>query len=224
MATSAAQYKASKKWADANYKRVSIAMAPADYDTIKSAAAASPDGSLNKYIINAVLDRVRRESGALTPAPQNPAPAPAAEQPRRKDPAPEQPAPKSTEQQKRPTPEELLEQQKKNLAERVEEIKRREAEKAELEARKEAERQQLEEETQEFLRQFVIQFNREQARLAGEGKKFKGWDDLYDQDQSDILHAAKFRDYREVSTLQELTPRERKARGFPLFDEKPKNF
>lgn len=90
MATSAAQYKASKKWADANYKRVSIAMAPADYDTIKSAAAASPDGSLNKYIINAVLDRVRRESGALTPAPQNPAPAPS--------PSAEQPAQKSTEQ------------------------------------------------------------------------------------------------------------------------------
>ena len=85
MATSAAQYKASKKWADANYKRVSIAMQPADYDTIKAAAAASPDGSLNKYIINAVLDRVRRESGALAPA------AAPAEQPRRKAPAPEQP-------------------------------------------------------------------------------------------------------------------------------------
>jgi hypothetical protein len=216
MATSAAQYKASKKWADANYKRVSIAMAPADYDTIKSAAAASPDGSLNKYIINAVLDRVRRESGALTPAPQNPAPAPS--------PSAEQPAPKSTEQPKRNTPEELLEQQKKKLAEQTEEIKRREAEKAEAEARKEAERQQREKEAQEFLRQFVEQFNREQARLAGEGKPFKEWRDLYDQDQSDILHAASFRDYREVSTLQELTPRERKARGFPLFDEKPKNF
>lgn len=216
MATSAAQYKASKKWADANYKRVSIAMAPADYDTIKSAAAASPDGSLNKYIINAVLDRVRRESGALTPAPQNPVPAPS--------PSAEQPAPKSTEQPKRNTPEELLEQQKKKLAEQTEEIKRREAEKAEAEARKEAERQQREKEAQEFLRQFVEQFNREQARLAGEGKPFKEWRDLYDQDQSDILHAASFRDYREVSTLQELTPRERKARGFPLFDEKPKNF
>lgn len=216
MATSAAQYKASKKWADANYKRVSIAMAPADYDTIKSAAAASPDGSLNKYIINAVLDRVRRESGALTPAPQNPAPAPS--------PSAEQPAPKSTEQPKRNTPEDLLEQQKKKLAEQAEEIKRREAEKAEVEARKEAERQQREKEAQEFLRQFVEQFNREQARLAGEGKPFKEWRDLYDQDQSDILHAASFRDYREVSTLQELTPRERKARGFPLFDEKPKNF
>lgn len=216
MATSAAQYKASKKWADANYKRVSIAMAPADYDTIKSAAAASPDGSLNKYIINAVLDRVRRESGALTPAPQNPAPAPS--------PSAEQPAPKSTEQPKRNTPEDLLEQQKKKLAERAEEIKRREAEKAEAEARKEAERQQREKEAQEFLRQFVEQFNREQARLSGAGKPFKEWRDLYDQDQNDILHAASFRDYREVSTLQELTPRERKARGFPLFDEKPKNF
>lgn len=216
MATSAAQYKASKKWADANYKRVSIAMAPADYDTIKSAAAASPDGSLNKYIINAVLDRVRRESGALTPAPQNPAPAPS--------PSAEQPAPKSTEQPKRNTPEDLLEQQKKKLAEQAKEIKRREAEKAEAEARKEAERHQREKEAQEFLRQFVEQFNREQARLAGEGKPFKEWRDLYDQDQSDILHAASFRDYREVSTLQELTPRERKARGFPLFDEKPKNF
>ena len=84
MATSAAQYKASKKWADANYKRVSIAMPPADYDTIKAAAAASPDGSLNKYIINAVLDRVRRESGSPAPA------TAAAEQPR-KSPAPEQP-------------------------------------------------------------------------------------------------------------------------------------
>lgn len=216
MATSAAQYKASKKWADANYKRVSIAMAPADYDTIKSAAAASPDGSLNKYIINAVLDRVRRESGALTPAPQNPAPAPS--------PSAEQPAPKSTEQQKRPTPEELLKQQKRKLAEQVAEMQRKEEARAAEEAKKEEERQKLLEEGRELLRQFVIQFNREQARLAGEGKKFKGWDDLYDQDQNDILHAASFRDYREVSTLQELTPRERKARGFPLFDEKPKNF
>lgn len=215
MATSAAQYKASKKWADANYKRVSIAMAPADYDTIKSAAAASPDGSLNKYIINAVLDRVRRESGALTPAPQNPAPAPS--------PSAEQPAPKPKQPQQAAL-EDLLEQQKKKLAEQSEEIKRREAEKAEAEARKEAERQQREKEAQEFLRQFVEQFNREQARLAGAGKPFKEWRDLYDQDQNDILHAASFRDYREVSTLQELTPRERKARGFPLFDEKPKNF
>jgi hypothetical protein len=216
MATSAAQYKASKKWADANYKRVSIAMAPADYDTIKSAAAASPDGSLNKYIINAVLDRVRRESGALTPAPQNPAPAPS--------PSAEQPAPKSTEQQKRPTPEELLKQQKRKLAEQVAEMQRKEEARAAEEAKKEEERQKLLEEGRELLRQFVIQFNREQARLAGEGKKFKGWDDLYDQDQSDILHAAKFREYREVYSLQELAPRERKARGFPLFDEKPKNF
>lgn len=216
MATSAAQYKASKKWADANYKRVSIAMAPADYDTIKSAAAASPDGSLNKYIINAVLDRVRRESGALTPAPQNPAPAPS--------PSAEQPAPKSTEQQKRPTPEELLKQQKRKLAEQVAEMQRKEEARAAEEAKKEEERQKLLEEGRELLRQFVIQFNREQARLAGDGKKFKGWDDLYDQDQSDILHAAKFREYREVYSLQELAPRERKARGFPLFDEKPKNF
>ena len=213
MATSAAQYKASKKWADANYKRVSIAMAPADYDTIKSAAAASPDGSLNKYIINAVLDRVRRESGALTPAPQNPAPAPS--------PSAEQPAPKSTEQPKRNTPEELLEQQKRKLAEQVAEMQRKEEARAAEEAKKEAERQKLLEEGRELLRQFVIQFNREQARLAGEGKNFKEWDDLYDQDQGDILHAAKFREYREVYSLQELAPRERKARGFPLFDEKP---
>lgn len=69
---------------------------------------------------------------------------------------------------------------------------------------------------------YAEQFNREQARFAGEGKKFKEWDDLYEQDQGDILHAAAFRDYREVYSLQELTPRERKARGFPLFDEKPK--
>ena len=214
MATSAAQYKASKKWADANYKRVSIAMPPADYDTIKAAAVASPDGSLNKYIINAVLERVRRESGV-------PAPDSAAEHPR-KSPAPEQPAPKSTEQPKCPTPEELLEQQKRKLAEQVAEMQRKEEARAAEEAKKEAERQKLLEEGREILRKFVIQFNREQARLAGEGKKFKEWDDLYDQDQNDILHAAEFRDYREVFTLQELTPRERKARGFPLFDEKPK--
>ena len=167
---------------------------------------------------------IRLPSGDLlpiTPSPERmdgtPAPVPAAQ------PVAEQPAPKP-KQPEQSAREDLLEQQKKKLAEQAEEIKRREAEKAEAEARKKAERQQREEEAQEFLRQFVEQFNREQARLAGAGKPFKEWRDLYDQDQNDILHAASFRDYREVSTLQELTPRERKARGFPLFDEKPKNF
>lgn len=220
MPRSEATRRAQNKYDAANRMMLGARVTKADGERFRAICEASGQ-TVNAALVEYV--RACLERGSL-PHPAAPATASAAEQPRRKDPAPEQPAPKSTEQQKRPTREDLLEQQKKNLAERVEEIKRREAEKAELEARKEAERQQLEEETQEFLRQFVIQFNREQARLAGEGKKFKRWDDLYDQDQSDILHAAKFRDYREVSTLQELTPRERKARGFPLFDEKPKNF
>lgn len=166
-----------------------------------------PDG---QTLTQQIEPSPERMSGTPAPVPET---HPAAEQPA--------PKPKQPEQSAR---EDLLEQQKKKLAEQSEEIKRREAEKAEAEARKEAERQQREKEAQEFLRQFVEQFNREQARLAGAGKPFKEWRDLYDQDQNDILHAASFRDYREVSTLQELTPRERKARGFPLFDEKPKNF
>lgn len=213
MALSAKKAASNKKWDAANLDRISIALPKGQRDTIKAAAAASGE-SVNAYIIGAINARM---SGA-------PATASAAEQPRRKDPAPEQPAPKSTEQQKRPTPEELLEQQKMKLAEQVAEMQRKEEARAAEEAKKEEERQKLLEEGRELLRQFVIQFNREQARLAGEGKKFKGWDDLYDQDQSDILHAAKFREYREVYSLQELAPRERKARGFPLFDEKPKNF
>ena len=204
--TSAAQIKAAQKWQAANVDRLSVVVPKGERDKIKAAAAAAGE-SVNAYIIAAIRARM---SGTPAHVPET---HPAAEQPSAK---PKQP--------QRPTPEDLLEQQKKNLAERVEEIKRREAENAELEARKEAERQQREEEAQELLRQFAEQFNREQARLAGEGKPFKEWRDLYDQDQNDILHAASFRDYREVSTLQELTPRERKARGFPLFDEKPKNF
>ena len=210
MALSAKKAASNKKWDAANLDRISIALPKGQRDTIKAAAAAAGK-SVNAYIIDAINARM---SGA-------PAPVPAAEQPR-KSPAPEQPAPKSTEQPKRPTPEELLEQQKRKLAEQVAEMQRKEEARAAEEAKKEAERQKLLEEGREILRKFVIQFNREQARLAGEGKKFKEWDDLYDQDQNDILHAAGFRDYREVFTLQELTPRERKARGFPLFDEKPK--
>lgn len=204
--TSAAQIKAAQKWQAANVDRLSVVVPKGERDEIKAAAAAAGE-SVNAYIIAAIRARM-----AGTPAT-----VPTAH------PAAEQPAPKPKQPQQAAL-EDLLEQQKKKLAEQTEEIKRREAEKAEAEARKEAERQQREKEAQEFLRQFVEQFNREQARLAGEGKPFKEWRDLYDQDQSDILHAASFRDYREVSTLQELTPRERKARGFPLFDEKPKNF
>ena len=206
MAVSERKKASNKKWDVANIERLSIAVHKGERDEIKAAAAAAGE-SVNAYIIAAIRARM-----AGTPATVL-ATQPAAEQPA--------PKPKQPEQSAR---EDLLEQQKKKLAEQAEEIKRREAEKAEAEARKEAERQQREKEAQEFLRQFVEQFNREQARLAGEGKPFKEWRDLYDQDQSDILHAARFRDYREVSTLQELTPRERKARGFPLFDEKPKKF
>ena len=102
-------------------------------------------------------------------------------------------------------------------------MKRREAEKSEEAARQEAEQKKQKAEIREALRMYAEQFNREQARLAGEGKPFKEWSDLYTCDQNDVLHAASFREYREVYSLQELTPRERKARGFPLFDEKPKN-
>lgn len=209
MAVSERKKASNKKWDVANIERLSIAVPKGERDEIKAAAAAAGE-SVNAYIIGAIRARM---AGA-SPAPEIvPASHPAAEQPA--------PKPKQPKQSAR---EDLLEQQKKKLAERAEEIKRRESEKAEAEARKEAERQQREKEAQEFLRQFVEQFNREQARLSGAGKPFKEWRDLYDQDQNDILHAASFRDYREVSTLQELTPRERKARGFPLFDEKPKNF
>lgn len=220
MPRSEATRRAQNKYDAANRMMLGARVTKADGERFRAICEASGQ-TVNAALVEYV--RACLERGSL-PHPAAPATASAAEQPRRKDPAPEQPAPKSTEQPKRNTPEELLEQQKKKLAEQTEEIKRREAEKAEAEARKEAERQQREKEAQEFLRQFVEQFNREQARLAGEGKPFKEWRDLYDQDQSDILHAASFRDYREVSTLQELTPRERKARGFPLFDEKPKNF
>lgn len=214
MVTSDAQKRAAAKWQSQNIDRLSIVVPRGQRDAIKAAAAAAGE-SVNAYIIGAINARM---SGTLTPSPS---PAPAADA-RRKAPAPEQPARKSPEQPQRPTPEELLEQRKAKLSEQVAEIQRKEEARAEEEAKKEAERQKLIEEGREILRQFVIQFNREQARLAGEGKKFKEWDDLYDQDQGDILHAAGFRDYREVYSLQELTPRERKARGFPLFDEKPK--
>lgn len=215
MATSDAQKRAAAKWQSQNIDRLSIVVPRGQRDAIKAAAAAAGE-SVNAYIIGAINARM---SGTLTPSPS---PAPAADA-RRKAPAAEQPARKSLEQPQRPTPEDLIEQQKAKLAEQVEEMKRREAEKAEEEAQQEAERQKQQAEIREALRMYAEQFNREQARLAGEGKKFKEWDDLYDQDQGDIIHAASFRDYREVYSLQELTPRERKARGFPLFDEKPKN-
>lgn len=211
MPISDARRKANEKWANNNLDRLSIAVPKGQRDKIKAAAAAAGE-SVNAYIIGAINARM---SG--TPAPAT-SPAPAehpAEQPTPKAEQPEQPP--------HPTPEELIEQQKKKLADRVEEMKRREAEKAEEEARQEAEQQKRKAEIREALQMYAEQFNREQARLAGEGKKFKEWDDLYDQDQGDILHAASFREYREVYSLQELTPRERKARGFPLFDEKPKN-
>ena len=211
MPRSEATRRAQNTYDAANRMMLGARVTKADGERFRAICEASGQ-TVNAALVEYV--RACLERGSLAAAP-----APAAEQARRKATAAEQP-----EQPQRPTPEDLLEQQKKNLAERVEEIKRREAEKAELEAQKEAERQQREEEAQELLRQFAEQFNREQARLAGEGKPFKEWRDLYDQDQNDILHAASFRDYREVSTLQELTPRERKARGFPLFDEKPKNF
>ena len=220
MPRSEATRRAQNKYDAANRMMLGARVTKADGERFRAICEASGQ-TVNAALVEYV--RACLERGSL-PHPAAPATASAAEQLRRKDPAPEQPAPKSTEQQKRPTPEELLKQQKRKLAEQVAEMQRKEEARAAEEAKKEEERQKLLEEGRELLRQFVIQFNREQARLAGEGKKFKGWDDLYDQDQSDILHAAKFREYREVYSLQELAPRERKARGFPLFDEKPKNF
>lgn len=211
MAVSERKKASNKKWDVANIERLSIAVPKGQRDKIKAAAAASGE-SVNAYIIGAINARM---SGTPAPAP-SPAPAehPAAEQPTPKAEQPEQPQP--------PTSEDLIEQQKAKLAEQVEEMKRREAEKAEEAARQEAEQKKQKAEIREALRMYAEQFNREQARLAGEGKAFKEWSDLYTCDQNDVLHAASFRKYREVYSLQELTPRERKARGFPLFDEESK--
>ena len=58
-----AQKKSAKKWDAANLDRVSVAMPKGKKDDIKEAASAAGE-SMNQYIINAVDQRMERDSAA----------------------------------------------------------------------------------------------------------------------------------------------------------------